>query len=104
MNKTDNKKQLKYSILDELKKLPQAEYKISRNKLPLALGVSPNTFKMWLYISINDNRQIPLKQLAIIAKYLNTSIENLLNEKTPNFSYKDLKELEDETTQAEFNL
>lgn len=94
----------KYNILDRLNQLPHEEYRIAKNKLPLALKISKRTFERWIYLSELDRLEIPADKLAIIAKYLCCTIEELFNYKIPQFNTSKLKMLEDDSLALELNL
>lgn len=97
-------KLFKYNILDKLKNLPVERYKVARNKLPIALGVSKQTFKTWLYIKQDDSRQIPLNQLNTIAHFLNVPISELINEKPHVFTHDELVDIKVKKRKNKFKI
>lgn len=96
MKKTDSVTDKKYRILEYLKKLPHEEYKIAKNKLPLALEVSKRTFERWLYLTIDSKMEVSADKLAIISHFFElNSIDELINYKVKHFNIKKLKAIKD---------
>lgn len=98
------KKLLKYSILEKLNKLPIERVRLFKNKLPIALDVSKATFKAWLYIGIDDHRQIPLNKLHAIAHFLNVKIDTLLNEPPQVITYEELETVKREASGGKMKI
>lgn len=94
----------KYRIQEYLNGLPYDDYRIAKNKLPLALGVSKRTFERWMYLTTGDKLEIPADKLAIIAKYLGKQIEEFFNYKVPQFNTAKLKALKNEELINRLNL
>jgi len=94
----------KYSILEKLEKMSLEQYRVSKNKLPVALGVAKVTFKKWLYIKKGEKAGIPLEKLRIIAGYFNVTIEDLMNEEIPVINYEQLKKLDTLESKQKFGL
>lgn len=69
----------KFAILQILNTLPADRSKELKNKLPVLLSVTKQTFATWCNASINSTIDIPATKLALIAKNLNVNIENLFN-------------------------
>ena len=91
----------KYKILEYLKKLPHEEYKIAKQKLPLALEVSKRTFERWIYLNIDSKMQVSADKLAIISNFFGlNSIDELINYEVERFNMKKLKSIKakDKTT------
>ncbi len=95
MRKKTDLKNKKYKILERLKQLPYSEYRIAKEKLPIALDVSKRTFERWLYLTKVDKGEIPADKLAIIASFfgLGDNLGALLNYKVPKFNTKKLEKL-----------
>ncbi len=94
----------KYNILKHLKQLPHEEYKIAKNKLPLALNVSKRTFERWMYLTQDQSLEVPADKLAVIAKFFNVKIEEMFNYEIPQINTKHLKKLGNEKIANELNL
>lgn len=94
----------KYKIQEFLNGLPYDDYRIAKNKLPLALGVSKRTFERWMYLTNEDRLEVPADKLAIIAKYLDKKMEEFFNYKVPQFNTAKLRALENEKLIAQLNL
>jgi hypothetical protein len=94
----------KYKIQEFLNSLPYEDYRIAKNKLPLALGVSKRTFERWMYLTHDDRLEVPADKLAIIAKFLGKKIEDFFNYKIPQYNTAKLRSLENEKLIAQLNL
>ena len=57
-------KKRKYTLQNKLDRLSHKEYKIARNKLPLALKINKRTFDRWMGIPQNDAAEIPADKLV----------------------------------------
>lgn len=101
---TKMSKSKKYTIHSKLNKLSYKEYKIARNKLPLALKVNKRTFDRWMRIPIEDAAEIPADKLAVIAKFLGCKIEEMFNYPIPQFNTKKLQALEEDDLAQSLNL
>lgn len=103
-NKKFSVRDRKYTIQELIYRLPFEEYRIAKNKLPLALGVSKRTFERWMYITLGEKLEVPADKLAIIAKYLGQPIEELFNYKIPQYNTAKLRDLENETLIKQLKL
>lgn len=74
----------KYRILEIIHNLPYLDSLEIKNQLIKILGIDRTTFSKWLNMSISDKSEIPSLKLAIIAKALNSSIEDLFNIQIPS--------------------
>ncbi len=93
MSTEHNYNKRKYNILKLLKKLPYQEYTVAKRKLPVACKVSKRTFERWLYVTKTDRLEISADKLAVIAQFLNCSMEELLNTKIPKHNTSTLNRL-----------
>lgn len=94
----------KYNILKYLKKLPYQEYTIAKRKLPVACKVSKRTFERWLYVTKTERLEISADKLAIIARFFDCTIEELLNNKIPKHNTHTLNRLCDQKLIKQLNL
>ncbi|MAQ75595.1 MAG: hypothetical protein CL613_04595 [Aquimarina sp.] len=99
-----NDSKRKYCILKYLKKLPYHEYAIAKRKLPIACKVSKRTFERWLYVTKTERLEVSADKLAIIAKFFDCTIEDLLNHKIPKHNTHTLKRLHDQKLIKQLNL
>ncbi len=83
----------KYTIQNKLNRLSYNEYKIAKDKLPIALKINKRTFDRWLYILQEDVAEIPADKLAVIAKFLDCKIEDMFNYQIPQYNTKKLQAL-----------
>lgn len=104
MNLERSAKKLKYAILERINKLPVDRYKLTKNKLPTALGVTKGTFNMWLYIGVDDHRQIPVNKLQAIAHFLNVKVDTLLNEPPQIITYEELETVKRENSARKMRI
>jgi hypothetical protein len=91
MKKTNQ--EYKYKILDLINKLPHSEYKTVKQNLHKACGIAQSTFKSYLYLKTNDEKEIPGKVLVTIAKYLKVGIDDLFTSEIPTYTIADLQDL-----------
>ncbi len=103
-NYSKNEKERKYVILQKMQKLPHKDYCIAKNKLPIALKISKRTFEKWMYLEIGDKTEVSADKLAIIAKYLESSIEDMFNYPIPQYNLVQLKKLEENKFAIEIDL
>ena len=82
----------KYNILAKLESQSVKKMKIAKNVLPLALKITPRSFKNCCYIKIGDRNNISPDKLQIIANYFKCKVDDLLNESVPNINYDRLLE------------
>ncbi len=78
----------KYTILQIIDHFPAHLAKLHKKELPKLLNINRQTFSNWLNASISDTLEIPSIKLALIAKILNTSIEELINIPIPELQIK----------------
>ncbi len=70
----------KYRILEILQtKFTADKNRELRKELPEILHISQRTFLNWLYMHKDNTTEISYRNLYIIGKVLNTSVEDLLN-------------------------
>lgn len=96
--------ELKYNLLKKLKALPHDRYKLAKNKLPVALGVSKVTFNAWLYIRQDDPRQIPTNKLNAMAHFFNCTIDELVNEAPEIITHEQLQQIADSESRNRFEI
>lgn len=94
----------KYTIYSKLNKLSYKEYRIAKNKLPLALKINKRTFDRWLQIPQDDAAEIPADKLAVVAKFLGCKIEDMFNYTIPQYNSKKLQSLEEDGLANDLNL
>ncbi len=99
-----NTNKRKYNILKFLKKLPYDEYAIAKRKLPVACKVSKRTFERWLYVTKEERLEISADKLAVIARFFDCSIEELLNNRIPKHNTHTLKRLHNRELIKSLNL
>lgn len=92
---TNIRNKRKYTIQNKLNRLSHNEYRIAKNKLPIALNINKRTFDRWIYILQEDNAEIPADKLAVIAKFLGCKIEDMFNYKIPQYNTKKLQALKE---------
>ena len=101
---TKKSKKRKYLILDKLQSLPYEEYKIAKSRLPLVLGISKRTFERWCYLTITETPEVPVDKIAIVAKYFNCTIEELINYRIPQYDISKLLKLTNSNLAKELKL
>jgi hypothetical protein len=72
----------KYNILLRMQKLTDAEYKEARYELPYMCKVHLTTFRDWLYIKSDSEREIPAFSAIQIAKYFKCDVIDLYTSKS----------------------
>lgn len=70
---------LKYKLVDMLYQLPVHDYKKAMQYLPNALGVTPRTFKGWMFRKIGDQNDIPSEHLIRLAFFFEVQPHELYN-------------------------
>lgn len=98
------RKQAKYAIHQLMEKLSYKEYRIAKNKLPIALKVSKRTFERWMYLQIGDKTEIPSDKMAMIAKYFKVSMEDMFNFPIPQYNVNELRKMEENKFAIEIDL
>lgn len=101
---TNLRKKRKYAIYDRLMHMNVQEYKVVLNKLPLILNVSRRTFERYIYATMDETTQISADRLAIVAKFLNCSMEDLINYEVPRVTLRELQKVVRGKIQAEYGL
>ena len=69
----------KYKIKEKIEKLSYGDYLIAKRTLPKMLGINARTFEKYMYTKLIDKYEMPVGQLAILSKFLNCQMEDLLN-------------------------
>ncbi len=77
--KRDKSQSKKYRIDEILQQKTFAEYKTLKKELPDALGITRQTFYLYLNATIDDGVEIPATKLFILSKYLGVEISELYN-------------------------
>lgn len=101
---TNLHKQRKYTIYQKLNQLPHDEYRIAKHKLPMALKVNKRTFLRWVYLYKDERLEIPADKLAIIAKFLGCSVDEMFNYEIPQFNIAALRRLNHDQLAKDLNL
>lgn len=83
VKRKDKTKGYKYQLLYLLKKLPYEDYETAKKFLALRAGVHPTTFKQWIYIKEDSNREIPGTALVLLADYFGVTVAELFTNKIP---------------------
>lgn len=78
----------KYRFHYLLRQLSYSDYQISWKFFPQALNISKSTWEKWIYIKIDDPREVNQEALKIIATFFECTVDQLINEKTPKRSLK----------------
>lgn len=79
----------KYRIHYLLRQLTVNDYEISWIFFPQALNISKSTWKQWIYIKNEDNREIPQEALKKIATFFEVPIDEMFS----SFANCSLKEM-----------
>lgn len=98
------RKQAKYAIHQLMEKLSYKEYRIAKNKLPIALKVSKRTFERWMYLELGDKTEVPSDKMAMLAKYFNVKMEDMFNFPIPQYNINELKKMEENKFAIEIDL
>jgi DNA-binding Xre family transcriptional regulator len=69
----------KYKIKEKIEKLSYSDYLIAKRTLPKMLGINTRTFEKYMYTKLSEKYEMPVGQIAILAKFLNCTMEDLLN-------------------------
>lgn len=78
------KTEYKYRIKEHLAHLSRFEERQAKEKLPELCGVSPDTWLNWLYIKVDDSREIRISQLQSMADYFGVGLMEMFTiEPTP---------------------
>lgn len=70
----------KYKLLEFMRKLPHEQFYKVKSSLPVQLGISPDTFRQWMYIKTNSARMIPAESLMKLALFFEKDITEMFNE------------------------
>ena len=101
---TNLRNKRKYTIYTKLNKLTNDDYRIAKNKLPLALNISKRTFDRWMYVYIDEKLEAPADKLAVIAKFLGCKFEEMFNYDIPQYNTSKLKRLTQNNLATDLNL
>lgn len=81
----------KYRILELLNGRPHEEYKIAKNRLPIAIKVNPRTFRDWCYITKDEERTIPADKLYQIAEFLEVPMKDMFTNPPEGINYEQMR-------------
>jgi hypothetical protein len=71
----------KYRIKEKIERLSYPDYLLAKRILPKKLGINARTFEKYMYTKISDTYEMPAGHLALLARFLNCTMEELLNYK-----------------------
>ena len=91
----------KYKIKEKIEKLSYSDYLIAKRILPKMLGINVRTFEKYMYTKLVEKYEMPVGHLAVLAKFLNCQMEDLLNYEPQRLTIKGIsKEAKNELAES----
>lgn len=80
----------KYTIHTRLRKLSVNDYEVALELLPKLCRIHKQTFRNWIYIKKDDERDIPATALIIIAGFFGCDPSDIFSEKPQTTTFKQI--------------
>jgi hypothetical protein len=69
----------RYKIKEKLEIFTYPDYVLAKRTLPKVLQINKRTFEKYMYTKVQENYDMPANHLAMLAKFFNCKMEDLIN-------------------------
>lgn len=94
----------RYKIKEKLEIFSHHDYILAKRVLPQVLKINKRTFEKYMYTKIEDNYDMPANHLAMLAKFFNCKMEDLINYIPQSFTINGLAQQENSKLASRLGL